>query len=242
MASQPIAQSGASGSLSCKPAPEDRLIPQTLNFIHAQLPAWRDDPKRPVGDSEKPLNSTLCDFLDIRSRSHFWMVRFKHEEPQAKGRTADMGVHGTEDDTLVGTFGYDIYHPFMVIEAKRLPSPRKDREREYVCGIAKASGGIQRFKLGLHGKDVETAAIVGYIEKQSARHWHATINTWIGDLASKKSADGCVWTDADVLGELICDEEQGLSATESNHQREGKCLTNSIHLHHFWVIMSAGKL
>ena len=241
MASQPIAQSGASGSLSCKPAPEDRLIPQTLNFIHAQLPAWRDDPKRPVGDSEKPLNSTLCDFLDIRSREYFPMVSFKHEEPLAKGRTVDIGIHGIEEVTLVVTFGYDIYDPILVIEAKRLPSPRKDREREYVSGIAKATGGIQRFKLGLHGADVETAAIVGYIEEQSTHHWHATINTWIGDLSSKKSADGCVWTDADVLGELICDEEQATSATESNHQRTGTCRTSAIHLHHFWVIMSPGK-
>lgn len=55
----------------------------------------------------------------------------------------------------------------MVIECKRLPTPGgKDREREYVSGFhanGSPTGGIQRFKLGLHGGQVHDAAMIGYV-------------------------------------------------------------------------------
>lgn len=173
------------------------------------------------------------------------MVRFKHEAPQTEPRTVDMGIHGTEEITFIGARGYPIYEPFMVIEAKRLPAPTNDREREYVTGTNKASGGatggIQRFKLGLHGAKVKTAAIVGYVEKHSARHWMATINQWITDLAGKSSPDGCVWSEADKLQELICNDEQATATSMSIHRRKNACLTTFIRLHHLWVVMNIAK-
>jgi len=172
------------------------------------------------------------------------MVSFKHEEPQKKGRTVDLGVHGTGESTIIGAHDYSIYEPFMVIEAKRLPAPSKDREREYVVGTDSASGtatgGIQRFKLGLHGDQIETAVMVGYLEKLSAHHWHVTINRWITDLAAVTSQDDCVWCQSDALQQLACDNEQDTATTMSFHQRVDGCVTNAIRIHHLWIIMSGG--
>jgi len=170
---------GSIGTLSYKPPPGDFLLPRTLSFILSQLPNWRDDPMRPADSNENQMNSSLCDFLDTRSRTDFPMVRFKHQDPQTTTHTVDLGIHGVEQITTVDTYSYTIYQPFLVIEAKRLPAPSKDREREYVAGADKPSGAIQRFRLGLHGAGVETALIVGYIESELPAHWHETINEWI---------------------------------------------------------------
>jgi hypothetical protein len=245
MAKHPRSWSGANGHLSYQPSPDEGIIPRTLEFVRTQLSAWRDDPKRPPDSSEKRLNSSLCDFLDCRARSDCPMVRFKHEAPQTDARTVDIGVHGAEEITLIGACNYSLYEPFMVIEAKRLPAPTKDREREYVTGTNKASGsatgGIQRFKLGLHGAGGEVAAMVGYIEKHSAQHWHKTINEWITDLASGTSNDGCDWSDDDKLQQLDCGDEQSASMVFSTHQPTDECVTTAIRLCHLWVAMNSGS-
>jgi hypothetical protein len=227
------------GELSYKPPPDKQLVPQTLDFIFSQLPRWRDDAQRPRQTNEKQLNSSLCDFLDNYSRTAFPMVRFKHEAPQAKVRTVDLGVHGMEEITVVGTRRYTIYQPFLVIEAKRLPAPSTDREREYVVGTDKPTGGIQRFRLGLHGADVETAVIIGYVETESLQQWHLRVNEWITDFASEASRGDCVWSQSDLLGDLTCNKELRTSSSESNHQRSAGCLTPSINLRHFWAEIAA---
>jgi hypothetical protein len=233
--------SGSVGTLAYKPPLGETLVPQTLSFVLAQLPAWRDDPTRPADSNENQMNSSLCDFLDIRSREDFPMVRFKHQAPQTTTHTVDLGVHGLESITTVGTRGYTIYQPFLVIEAKRLPAPRKDREREYVVGGDKPSGAIQRFRLGLHGADVETAIIVGYIESEMPPHWHSTINQWIRSFAAGTEATGCTWSPADELGNLVFDEKHGTSSSESNHERDASCCTPSLRIRHLWIVMNWKK-
>jgi hypothetical protein len=165
------------------------------------------------------------------------MVRFKHEAPQTKTHTVDLGVHGNEPITIVGTRGYTMYQPFLVIEAKRLPAPDTSRRREYLIGEDKRTGGVQRFRLGLHGADVETAVIVGYVEEESFQYWHREINDWIIDLASTTSSGGCVWTNADMLGQLVDDDTNGTSSSGSTHQRAAGCCSTSIRLCHLWVMM-----
>ncbi|MCY2994885.1 MAG: hypothetical protein NTY19_44540 [Planctomycetota bacterium] len=171
------------------------------------------------------------------------MARFKHESPQSGTRTVDMGVHGTEETTLIGVRPYSIYEPFLVIEAKRLPGPSKDREREYVTGTDRSSGGptggMQRFKLGLHGNKVETAAMVGYIERLSPGHWHGAINGWVNDLTGVTSTDGCVWSSADRLQPLQVNDGNRTAFSVSRHQRRHECVTPTIELHHLWVVLES---
>lgn len=232
---------GGSGRLGFGPDVEDRLVARTLEFICEQLPAWRDDPRRPSKVAEKGLNSSLCDFLDVKSRTHLPMARFKHETPQTAGRTVDIGVHGLDEHTTIGTHSYGIYEPFLVIECKRLPSPgSKDREREYVYGFSGSNdsptGGIQRFKLGLHGNRVQSAAIVGYIEKHDSLYWHKQINQWLAALVSDLSVDGSTWLLSEQLQNLTTNNEQ-IALFESVHIRIGDCITPKIRLRHFWVMI-----
>ncbi len=232
--------SGGTGRLAFGPADEDRLVARTLEFIRQQLPAWRDDPRRPKKVAEKGLNSSLCDFLDVKSRTHLPMARFKHEAPQTAERTVDIGVHGLDEVTTVGTRSYSIDEPFLVVECKRLPSPGgKDREREYVSGFhpnGSPTGGIQRFKLSLHGSQVEVAAIVGYIENHDSGHWHEEINQWLANLVTSQSIDGTMWAASERLQELLTDTEN-TAWCDSEHTRIGNCITPEIHVRHIWITM-----
>jgi hypothetical protein len=47
---------------------QDNLAQKTISFVYQQLPSWRDDPERIFEESERKLNSQLCDFL-ARCRS-----------------------------------------------------------------------------------------------------------------------------------------------------------------------------
>ena len=170
------------------------------------------------------------------------MVSFQPEEPQAGPRDVDFGVHGA-DSILVGTRHYTIYKPFLVIEAKRLPAPIRDREREYVTGTDRRSGGptggIQRFKLGLHGGDVETAAMVGYIESGLPDHWLRVINGWIQELAAMPPMDDCPWNISEILYTGQADVARGVSTFASVHPRSASCITGAISLQHIWVVMDS---
>jgi hypothetical protein len=229
----------SNGRLSYKPTANEGVVPTALSFIREQLPIWRDDKRFQQVSAEKGLNWSLYSYLDHRSRFDCPMIRFSHEAPQTKDRSVDIGVHGTEEITVVGPWTYTFEQPFMVLEAKRLPAPTMDREREYVTGkpSQSATGGIQRFKLGLHGAKVEIAVIVGYVEKESFHDWFDRINSWIGDFARDPISDGCVWTGEEQLAELRVDNDLGRSDAVSSHCRTGAS-TDTIWLHHLWILMN----
>lgn len=137
---------------------------KTIGFVRQGLPAWRDDPHRPDGLSESVLNLLLCKFLNSRARNDFPMVCFYHEENEPHQRRIDLSATPAEPVTI-GARQYTIYDPFLAFECKRLPTPPpRDREQEYITGgIKKKSGGVQRFKLGLHGANLDLVVMIGYI-------------------------------------------------------------------------------
>ena len=87
--------------------------------------------------------------------------------------------------------------PLFIVEAKRLTTTFPiERKKEYVIG-ATDNGGIERFKLGIHGKGHSECGIVGYIEEEDADYWLKTINKWIEDLAK----DDAFWNTDEKISE-----------------------------------------
>ena len=119
-----------------------------------------------------------------------------------------------------------------MLEGKRLPAPTRDREREYVTGIDKTSGGIQRFKLGLHGAQLDNAGMIGYMQADSFETWFGSINVWIEELAT--SSDG--WTRDDRLGEFEPDATNRTASCTSVHDRSDS-VSAKVHMTHLWVDM-----
>ncbi len=210
-----------------------------ITFIQQQLPIWRDDSDRPDELSEDKLNLQLCKFLDSHARNILPMVRFDHEEYQTGRRSVDLSASPQESVSFEAVV-YTIYDPIVVIECKRLPAPSSSRAKEYVTGPTpeKISGGIQRFKLGLHGAKLNLSAIIGYVQDHSACHWHKKINGWISELVSNPIGDGCIWTTDESLKAFEGDTSRGIYSYRSIHSRTGDIVNNEIELHHLWVTMN----
>jgi len=220
---------------------QDNLALKTIEFVRKQLPLWRDDPDRPFEQSEPKLNSLLCDFLDSHATSLFPMVRFKHEELQLGRRSVDLSEKSVES-MVIEARRYTIYDPILVFECRRLPAPSADRQREYVTGgKERRSGGIQRFKLGIHGTDLNLVVMIGYVQERSVRDWHREINSWVLELCSGAIADTCVWNEKETLEALDEEVSKGVSRCRSFHQRTGSNSGDKIEIHHLWIAMNMGQ-
>lgn len=206
-----------------------RLVTRTIDFVRNALAVWRDDPERPHETAEDALNAQLCKFLNARARSTFPMVAFNHQERQKTRRTIDMSVTPLKA-VLRDT---SIYEPILVVEGKRLPAPATDREREYLTGFERRSGGIQRFKLALHGGALGRAMMVGYLQGGSASEWERRLNDWIEELGASPPTAHDVWDASDRLREFE-EHPGGTASCRSDHARPSGV---RIRLDHAWVEM-----
>ena len=210
------------------------FVDKTTKFVERQLPKWRDDKTRPVVEAEEGLNGQLCKFLNDRARDEFPMAYFHHEEKQGKRRRVDLSALPSTK-AIEAAMYESIDVPFLVMEGKRLPAPSNDREREYLTGLAKKSGGIQRYRLGLHGQAFPLAMIIGYVQSGEVADWMTTINGWVKALVKSGEDKTCDWTAKDALLNLTNDGRKKASRCESSHLRAG---IGDISLIHLWICMS----
>ena len=207
-------------------------VRKTLQFVKSQLPRWRDMSGRPIVSGEEELNGQLCKYLNVAARrENFSMAYFHHEERQTGLRRVDLSALPPDPAVIEGR-SYSVLDPFLVLEAKRLPAPTRDREREYVTGGDKKSGGIQRFKLGLHGALLSHAGMIGYVQRDSFDDWFTSINLWIADLAESSPE----WSQDDCLTSLTTDVANRVASCVSVHER-AEAETKNVHLSHLWVDM-----
>jgi len=226
--------SAAQGRITHGPEP-NALVARTIDFIRSELPVWRDRPDRRTESAEERLNAQLCKHLDSAARRNLPAVQFHHEEKQGANHRVDLSA-GLVEGAFIGTTYHSIDDPFIVIEGKRLPTPGgKAREREYVTGGNLRTGGMQRFKLGLHGKGMPVAVMVGYIQKGTPAGWHSRINGWIANLSDEFQFDG-EWTRADRLRLIARESAARVLVLESSHTRQSE-MGGSLALHHFLVEM-----
>jgi hypothetical protein len=230
----PINQPGC-GRIS--EGPKDTLVERTLEFVREQLPKWRDHPDRPPEEAEERLNAQLCKSLNVASRYLFPMIHFHHEEKQTGIRRVDMSALPVSKGFIGQTYR-TIYDPFLVFEGKRLPAPARNREREYVTGGAEKSGGIQRFKLALHGASHTTATMIGYIQKHDAESWRSVINQWICELAQNSALGDEQWSNNEQLGDMMMDKASRVSRASSTHNRCNTAVSSCIQIHHIWIEMA----
>ena len=216
------------------------LLTRTTEFIYRQLGEWRDDPQRPVETAEEKLNAQLCKFLNSRARKSLKMAYFFHEERQTGTRRVDMSALPATG-TIIGSTYFSHYDPFLVMEGKRLPAPDASREREYLTGGTIKSGGVQRFRLGLHGAALQQAIIIGYIQKGQPSIWFKQVNQWLDELIAAGATSGEVWTAAERLHSLTITKSRDTARSKSQHPRQGDVVGPTIELDHFWIGMTQAK-
>jgi hypothetical protein len=207
-----------------------------VDFITEELPRWRDHPDRPDDHAETKLTETLCDYLNNVARcSLTWsQIQFRTEtgDETYASRKTDLTVKPCET-LIIENRRHTIFDSLFPVECKRLPTPQgKDRdEREYVTSQFSTTGGIQRFKLGYHGKSHSFAAMIAYVQEQSCSYWLAKVNHWIADLAAGSNS---VWNDSEKLQKQNDNPTTKVSVLKSEHQRVE---VERIELCHLWIEM-----
>lgn len=114
----------------------------------------------------------------------------------------------------------------LVIEGKRLYSKT---DKQYVSG---KTGGICRFKREQHGNDLNTACIIGFVEKEVYDFWQSLVNQWILEELGK-ATDLC-W--GSIEDEKVSADLRQRSKSFRKYISTNQRLTRSpLNLYHFWV-------
>lgn len=189
-------------------------------------------------NSEDNVSQILCNYLERKARNEFFMVQFQYRYFET-GHSSDFGIIEAEDN-----YPNNVDSAFFVMEAKRLPADRKSREREYVqgeehskSGKIRYTGGVERYKRGIHGRGLPESAMIGYIQdKNNCNHWHQEINKWINDLIKTNTAINICWDEDDLLS-----IEADLVTTQrysSKNTRTVSSVNDKIKLHHYLINLS----
>jgi len=150
------------------------------------------------------------------------------EEMRGNSPAVDIGIYLHIDDIARDT------PKITIFEGKRLSTRiAKKRQCEYVCGHDKNNGkhvpcgGIERFKLAIHGRSFNRAGMIGYIQDETPAKWQARLNVRIIDLAQKECCPK--WSEKECLVPL---KTAGKVSTRSSvvYRRDSE-----IHLTHLWV-------
>lgn len=205
-----------------------KAIDKAVGFLDICLPLFpmylKEYPSKSA--KEKSLSRKLATHLndESRLRNNFFMIITEYDEPESE-RTDDFGFikfkpyrNGEGDDA------------FFVMEAKRLPTPSKAREKEYVEGNL---GGIERFKRGHHGASLTKSAMVAYVQKETYPHWLTKVNSWIQDLINTSTTADIVWNSEDLL--VFQTQFDTTFKYKSNNKRIHQGKTDDILLLHYWL-------
>jgi len=215
------------------------FLHELLKLIEDELAVWRDRPERKAETSETNLTSQLCAHMNsVTRRASGWdVLQFRTEEPDevTGGRKIDFIAAPANAIIWVDGRKYEDFDQLLPIECKRLPTPSQgDRdEREYVFSKNSTTGGIQRFKLGLHGATHELGGMIGYVQQETCAIWSGRVGEWIEQLIANGEQG---WSTADALNLVRNDAVRRIARLESLHtRREGM---TQIALQHLWVQMN----
>ena len=215
---------------------DNKAREKVIQFIISCLPEFQNHFLNI--DNEDGLTQELVYILDNNSRHQVPLYGFsrEHMEYTSKGNSPqdDIGVRGIQG-IIIDTISYANNKPFMVFEAKRLDSKLDhQRKKEYVVGRLKDnkylnSGGIERFKKEIHGRDLNYVGMIGYLQTDNFDTWFNKINGWIEEEIISPSSKNLIWSTQDILLE---NQKNSLYYT---YNSQHKCRTKEIHMCHIWV-------
>lgn len=212
----------------------DSSIKSVIEFIEVHFVGFSKKVKGEISTSEKALTDKLCKFLNRNASAYPFFFQHENVENHASGASPqiDIGAVSENQEITIGDRSYGEFDSFFSIEAKRLPTPGQNREKEYVIGHDKPSGGIERFKKRIHGHNLKYAAIIGYIQKENADYWFIKINDWIGELITLFPAK---WNEDDKLVKNKTELAELEKYISKNQKDELGGKVELINVFHFWI-------
>ena len=214
--------------------PFNESINAVLNYIEEQLEVFQTKNQGEIETVEDTLNERLSILFqrNIGPRPFFFKPEKIQNQKSGGSPKTDIGVLSTSETIKVHENTYGEYEAFFEIECKRLPTLPKNREKEYVIGQGKPNGGIERFKKGIHAKNLAYSALIGYIQEQDPDYWVEHVNTWIKELITSNPA---LWKEDDKLIQINNQLLALTKFTSKNFREDGSPQNNYIYLTHFWV-------
>jgi len=207
---------------------QTEIIKMIINFVYDHLCIWRDRFILPSNENEINLTADLSKLLDVYARKGNLPFNFLHQEPQGKKRTIDISAYPYNEEK------YD--EVIIVFECKRLTKDvNRKREDEYVTGHKETGGGIQRFKMEVHGQYHEIVGMIGYMQTGSFQDWINKINYCIIELSKKPDENGLNWNINEQLTTFKHDNDRKEYYAKSIHKRKTK---SNITIHHLWIDMT----
>ena len=173
-----------------------------------------------ISDRENIKNQQLSELFNIlgTKNEEYWIGASKEHEKDKDSNREDIYFY-LDDDKRTRIF---------FVEGKRLPKYKSKSEEEYVIGKSssgKPSGGIERFKLGLHGMphSMNAYGMIAYIENDSFSIWQGRINDKINSVFPDDSR-------------LIKTVNKDCDYTSSHTYN---MFPQKFNLHHFWIDLTA---
>lgn len=220
---------GGFGTLS-GPSPNTQYN-SVVELITLSLPLFAASALKDGIKNENGLNSLLTLFISkvARQKTLPFIAHHQSMEDMTRGDSPspDIGIHLDVSD--------DAEPPpkITVFEGKRLSTcigPK--RRREYVVGHNEKGkhvpcGGIERFKLSIHGREFKQAGMIGYVQEGTPEGWRDKINTWISELSGQHH--DLPWLVQEQLTPLTTEGQ--VTGCSSVVCRGG----SNLHLTHFWI-------
>jgi len=220
---------------------EETSIKAVAGFVRTYFEEFAKKNKGLLDQNETGITQKLCIFLNRNSQQFPFFFQPEYMEDTTKGNSpqVDIGTFSIDEKIIVSDRLYGEEDSFFSMEAKRLPTPGHNREKEYVIGHETECGGIERFKKSIHGNGLKYAAIIAYVQGDSFDYWFMEINKWIDELAKD---NGSIWKANDKLRGHIDKDRLFLVELISENARfkEGSQLEN-IYLFHFWINLIPDK-
>ena len=200
-----------------------------VEFLKTHLPQFAKSILNANIENENGLNSRLSRFITNAAAQEIFFPERESMEDETRGNSpaADIGTYLRVDD-----IGID--PPLItVFEGKRLTTklPSK-RRREYVIGHKKGGkqihcGGIERFKLAIHGGKLNHAGMIGYLQDGTPDSWREKVNSWICDLCGQPF--DLAWSEREQLTPQKTDGRVTEFSSVVNRA------DSELHLTHLWI-------
>jgi len=219
-----------------------RAILRVVDFVVYHLETFAQEYAGAPITNEKGLTQKLSLLLETQARLNGYPFIFAKEymEDPERGNSpsVDIGVINVDGEMFIHSKWYSNEESFFSMEAKRLDVISGVREKEYLVGRwendkYKDCGGIERFKKGIHGRNLYYSAIIGYVQRFDFDYWYKTINSWIEEFITGNNPSNIQWSNDD---KLILDRKTTTTAIflSKNSRKDG-----TIHLYHLWINLTS---
>jgi hypothetical protein len=218
---------GGTGTL-LGPSPNSQFD-MVVEFLKTHLPQFAESVLSANIYNEDGLNSRLWRFITNAAAQEIFFAERESMEDETRGNSpaVDIGIYLKIEDTGIDP-------PLItVFEGKRLTTklPNK-RRREYVIGHEEGGkyihcGGIERFKLSIHGGKLNHAEMIGYLQDGTPDSWRKKISAWICDLCSQ-SFDPA-WSKREQL------TPQKTDGRVTEYSSVVNRASSELHLKHLWI-------